>query len=61
VRVRAEDDPDKTAPQEDYGKAVPTSRFLKDFANWKFDFLDIPSLIESAETVFEFPMCDREP
>jgi 2-polyprenyl-6-methoxyphenol hydroxylase-like FAD-dependent oxidoreductase len=61
IRVRAEDDPDKTAPKEDYGKSVPKSRFDHHFANWKFDFLDIPKLIEAAEVVYEFPMCDRDP
>lgn len=61
VRVRAEDDPNKSAPQEDYGKSVPKSRFSHYFQTWKFDFLDIPSLIEATETVFEFPMCDRDP
>ena len=36
-------------------------RFSKSFETWKFDFLDIPSLIEAAETIYEFPMCDRDP
>lgn len=61
VRVLPENDPNKVAPKEDYGKSVPKSRFSKDFETWKFDFLDIPNLINSAENVFEFPMCDRDP
>jgi len=40
---------------------VPKERFAKYFETWDFGFLDIPSLIASGGTVFEFPMCDRDP
>jgi 2-polyprenyl-6-methoxyphenol hydroxylase-like FAD-dependent oxidoreductase len=31
------------------------------FGGWNFDWLDVRALIESAETIFEYPMVDRDP
>jgi len=61
LRVRSKDDPDKTPPVADWGKAVPKERFAESFKDWTFGFLSIPELIDSADVVYEFPMCDREP
>lgn len=35
--------------------------FASAFAAWRFDWLDIPALIEGAAEVFVFPMVDRDP
>lgn len=35
--------------------------FLPLYAGWRFDWLDIPQLIEGATEVFEFPLVDRDP
>lgn len=35
--------------------------FLPTFESWSFEWLDVPALIRAAETVFEYPMVDREP
>ena len=35
--------------------------FLPAFADWRFDWLDVPALIQGAETVLEFPMVDQDP
>ena len=35
--------------------------FIAPFADWKFDWLDIPDLIASAEFILEYPMLDRDP
>lgn len=62
LRVRADDDPDKTPPaRADWTAAVPKSRFAPAFADWKYEWLDIPGLIEETSEVFEYPMCDRDP
>lgn len=61
LRVRSADDPDKTPPVADWGKAVPKSRFDAQFGKWTFGFLSIPDLIASTDVVYEFPMCDRDP
>lgn len=38
---------------------------LEDFAyryeDWKFDWLDVPSMISNAEQILEYPMVDRDP
>ncbi|MDY0813092.1 flavin-dependent oxidoreductase [Kitasatospora purpeofusca] len=31
------------------------------FADWRFDWLDVPAVITGAEAAFEYPMVDREP
>src|SRR5207253_2038402 len=36
-------------------------KFAPAFASWRFDWLDVPALIDGAAEVFEFPMSDRDP
>jgi 2-polyprenyl-6-methoxyphenol hydroxylase-like FAD-dependent oxidoreductase len=45
----------------DWNRRVDQSRFAAPFANWKFDWLDVPAVIAAAETVYEFPLVDRDP
>jgi 5-methylphenazine-1-carboxylate 1-monooxygenase len=47
--------------REDWNKRVDKSIFADRFADWNFDWLNIPELIESAGEVLEFPMVDRDP
>jgi len=47
--------------REDWNRAGDLADFLPRFADWRFDWLDVPGLIRSAEAVFEFPMVDRDP
>jgi len=35
--------------------------FIEPFADWRFDWLNIPDLIAEAEFILEYPMVDREP
>src|SRR6185437_13908722 len=42
-------------------RQVPCSEFLHHFAQWKWNWLDVPALIEGAESAFENPMIDRDP
>ena len=35
--------------------------FIAPFADWKFDWLDVPALIADAEFILEYPMVDRDP
>jgi 2-polyprenyl-6-methoxyphenol hydroxylase-like FAD-dependent oxidoreductase len=35
--------------------------FIAPFADWRFDWLDIPNLISDAEFILEYPMVDRDP
>jgi 2-polyprenyl-6-methoxyphenol hydroxylase-like FAD-dependent oxidoreductase len=35
--------------------------FLPYFADWSFDWLDVPAMMRATEAVLEFPMVDQEP
>ena len=35
--------------------------FISIFEDWKFDWLDVPNLIRTAQQMFEYPMVDRDP
>jgi 2-polyprenyl-6-methoxyphenol hydroxylase-like FAD-dependent oxidoreductase len=35
--------------------------FIDAFADWQFDWLDIPAMIRAADVVLEFPMVDQDP
>lgn len=53
---------DTTMPERrDWNRRGSKADFASAFATWRFDWLDIPALIEGAEDVFEFPMVDRHP
>jgi 5-methylphenazine-1-carboxylate 1-monooxygenase len=53
--------PEKSPPKQDWNREVSKARFADRFANWKFDWLDVPALIENAQFVYEFPLVDRDP
>lgn len=35
--------------------------FIEPFADWRFDWLDVPSLFEQSDFILEYPMVDRDP
>jgi 2-polyprenyl-6-methoxyphenol hydroxylase-like FAD-dependent oxidoreductase len=45
----------------DWGRAGRLEDFLPTFADWKYDFLDVPAMLEHAERILEYPMVDQEP
>ena len=47
--------------RENWNKEGDKADFAGRFADWKFDWLDVPGLIAGAERVFEFPLVDRDP
>jgi 2-polyprenyl-6-methoxyphenol hydroxylase-like FAD-dependent oxidoreductase len=47
--------------REDWNRRGNSDDFLPAFANWRFDWLDIPDLIRRAEAIYEYPMVDRDP
>jgi 5-methylphenazine-1-carboxylate 1-monooxygenase len=53
--------PGDTPPPQDWSRRVDASVFERPFADWRFDWLDVPSLIASAETIYEYPLADRDP
>ncbi|WP_425044478.1 flavin-dependent oxidoreductase [Primorskyibacter sp. S87] len=52
---------DATWKKEDWNRPADIADFLPDFADWKFDWINVPALISGAEVVFEYPMVDRDP
>jgi len=47
--------------RENWNKPGDKADFAAAFAQWSFDWLDIPRLIADAPEVFEFPLVDRDP
>lgn len=47
--------------ERDWGRQGRLEDFLPAFQDWKFDWLDVPALIQSTESMLEYPMCDQEP
>lgn len=45
----------------DWNRKVPLDRFAHHFADWRFDWLDVPALLQGASEVYEYPMIDRDP
>lgn len=53
--------PDHAWRREDWNRPAKLEEFAPDFADWRFEWLDIPALIAGARAVYEFPMVDRDP
>ena len=45
----------------DWNKRVEIDSFIHHFADWTYDWLDVPSMLRGASEVFEYPMIDRDP
>lgn len=54
-------DPSATFRKEDYSRQADIADFLPAFEDYRFDWLDVPALIHGAETIYEYPMVDRDP
>ncbi len=50
-----------TREKNDWNKPGRTEDFLPVYADQKFDWLDVPELIENADHILEYPMVDRDP
>lgn len=47
--------------KQDWNRPGKLADFLPAFADWSFDWLDVPAIITGAPAIYEFPMVDREP
>jgi 5-methylphenazine-1-carboxylate 1-monooxygenase len=47
--------------REDYNRTAKLEEFLPWFADWKFDWLDVPGLIRNCPQAYEYPLVDRDP
>jgi len=53
--------PGEGLPREEWNRTVDPSLFADAFGDWRFDWLDVPELIDAGAEVFEFPKVDRDP
>lgn len=54
-------DPGAGWNREDWNRRADLADFAPAFADWRFDWLDVPALIAGAAEVYEYPMVDRDP
>ena len=47
--------------RRDWNRPGSIDDFIGAFADWHFDWLDVPAFIRAADQVLEFPMVDQEP
>ena len=52
---------DRAWRREDWNRAGQLGDFLPQFADWRFDWLNVPAVIQAAEQCYEYPMVDRDP
>ena len=48
-------------PMNDWNKPGKVEDFIAIYEDWRFDWLDVPRMIREADTVFEYPMVDKDP
>jgi 5-methylphenazine-1-carboxylate 1-monooxygenase len=54
--------PDGTRTETaDWNRRSDTDAVLPHFADWRFDWLDVPTLIRESSEILEYPMVDRDP
>jgi 2-polyprenyl-6-methoxyphenol hydroxylase-like FAD-dependent oxidoreductase len=47
--------------RNDWNKPGRLEDFLHIYAQWTFDWLDVPDLIRRSDVIFEYPMVDKDP
>jgi 2-polyprenyl-6-methoxyphenol hydroxylase-like FAD-dependent oxidoreductase len=50
-----------TQIQNDWNKPGRLEDFMPIYESWRFDWLDVPELIRTADQILEYPMVDKEP
>lgn len=53
--------PQAELPTTDWNREVPASVFADRFADWRWDWIDIPRIIREAKAIYEFPLVDKDP
>jgi len=52
---------DPQSRMNDWNRPGRLDDFLPTFSNWRYDWLDVPALITGAQSIFEYPMVDKDP
>jgi 2-polyprenyl-6-methoxyphenol hydroxylase-like FAD-dependent oxidoreductase len=45
----------------DWNRPAALQDFIAPYADWHFDWLDVPAMLAAADTILEFPMVDKNP
>ena len=45
----------------DWNRRVDIDSFIHHFADWNYDWFDVPAMLRGADAIFEYPMIDRDP
>lgn len=53
--------PENEAPTEDWDNLSEQEKLKPRYASWKFDWIDVPAVMEESREIFEFPVYDRDP
>lgn len=53
--------PSPELPSTDWNRKVDPSIFADRFASWRWDWIDIPAIIDGAQAIYEFPLVDKDP
>ena len=53
--------PDQAPFPEHWNRRVGKEEVLLAFERWRFPWLDLPTLIERSQDIYEFPLVDRDP
>jgi 5-methylphenazine-1-carboxylate 1-monooxygenase len=53
--------PDQPMPVQDWQHTARREDVIGPFQSFAFPFLDLPALIRGADTIFQYPMVDRDP
>ncbi len=51
----------ETVYQRDWNNPALADAFMDKFKDWKFEWLNVPSIVSRAEGIWEYPMVDRDP
>lgn len=49
------------APTEDWNNLSQQEKLKPRYADWKFDWIDVPQIMNSTQEIYEFPVNDRDP
>jgi 2-polyprenyl-6-methoxyphenol hydroxylase-like FAD-dependent oxidoreductase len=47
--------------ERDWNREADKARLVEKYRGWTFNWLNVPAMIRASETVYEFPMSDRDP
>jgi 2-polyprenyl-6-methoxyphenol hydroxylase-like FAD-dependent oxidoreductase len=50
-----------TTEKNDWNKPGRLEDFLPIYADWRFEWLDVPDLIRNSDLILEYPMVDKDP